>query len=158
MTQDIMLKLLSTLTSIVLALQSMVMGLPNLAAVQQSSQGTVLGATTGEFYVSPSGTSSGDGSITSPWDLQTALNQPASVQPGDTIWLRGGTYAGTFTSRLLGTQSSPIIVKNYQTERVIIDGSRAGQANKNITVLQQDTGGYVSYWGFEITNSGLKPF
>ena len=27
----------------------------------------------------------------SPWDLQTALNHPA-VHPGDTIWMRGGTY------------------------------------------------------------------
>ncbi|MEK7116901.1 MAG: peptidoglycan-binding protein [Patescibacteria group bacterium] len=129
MTQDILIKLISGLTSIVLALQSMVMGLPNLAAVQQSSQGTVLGATTGEFYVSPSGTSSGDGSITSPWDLQTALNQPASVQPGDTIWLRGGTYKGWYVSKLVGTSAQPIIVRSYPGEWAVLDW------NVNITLV-----------------------
>ena len=50
-----------------------------------------------DFYVSPDGTSGSDGSIASPWNLQHALDQPSGVHPGDTIWLRGGTYAGTFT-------------------------------------------------------------
>ncbi len=50
----------------------------------------VAGAT--DYYVAPNGSPSGNGSINNPWDLQTALDQPAAVQPGDTIWLRGGTY------------------------------------------------------------------
>ncbi len=45
-----------------------------------------------DFYVAPNGSPSGNGSINSPWDLKTALNQPAAVHAGDTIWLRGGTY------------------------------------------------------------------
>ena len=48
-----------------------------------------------------------------PWRLQTALDQPASVHPGDTIWLRGGTYTGTYASTLNGTSSQPIIVRQY---------------------------------------------
>ena len=37
------------------------------------------------------------GTMNDPWDLQTALGQGAwggssLVKPGDTIWLRGGTY------------------------------------------------------------------
>src|SRR5580704_17034433 len=55
-------------------------------------------------YVAPGGTSQGTGSLDRPWDLQTALSQPASVQPGDTIWVRGGTYISAisdgFTSKL----------------------------------------------------------
>ena len=31
-------------------------------------------------------------SFGNPWDLDTALSQPSSVQPGDVIWLLGGTY------------------------------------------------------------------
>src|SRR5262245_37174151 len=50
------------------------------------------------FHVSPNGSSSGNGSVGSPWDLTTALNQPSSVQPGATIWLHAGTYRGNFTS------------------------------------------------------------
>src|SRR5438034_9264453 len=44
-----------------------------------------------DFYVSPTGSPSSDGSFTEPWDLATALAGPAAVTPGSTIWLRGGT-------------------------------------------------------------------
>ena len=77
-----------------------------------------------EFYASPNGSPSGDGSIDNPWDLQTAIKQPASVKPGDTIWLRGGTYAGRFTSTLTGTAESPIKVRAYEGEDVKIDGNK----------------------------------
>src|SRR6188768_3996124 len=95
-----------------------------------------------EFYVAPTGQSSGDGSISSPWDLQTALNHPSSVRPGDTIWLRGGTHrianrVTKFVSKLAGTSSQPITVRQYPGERAIIDGN-----------IQQILGGWVNYWGF----------
>jgi hypothetical protein len=45
------------------------------------------------FFVSPEGTSGGDGNAQSPWDLQTALSHPDSVQPGDTVRLSGGPTA-----------------------------------------------------------------
>src|ERR1041385_9370427 len=59
------------------------------------------------FFVSATGSPAGDGSVASPWDLPTAFNHPAAVQPGDTLWLRGGNYvstsrlspAGTFSNR-----------------------------------------------------------
>ena len=52
-----------------------------------------------DFYVSPSGSPSGDGSFANPWDLATALSGPASVTPGSTIWLRGGTYTNAVDPR-----------------------------------------------------------
>lgn len=76
-----------------------------------------------EFFVSPSGTASGNGSIGNPWNLQTALNHPSSVKPGDTIFLRGGTYTGAFTGRLVGTTTQPIRVRPYLGERVILDAA-----------------------------------
>src|ERR1700721_1353686 len=79
-----------------------------------------------DHFVSPSGTSAGDGSIGKPWDLQTALYQPSSVLPGDTIWIEAGTYNGTFASRLVGTSANPIIVRNYQGQRATLDGSGCG--------------------------------
>src|SRR5215831_10452975 len=102
------------------------------------------------FYVSPTGTPSGDGSIDAPWDLQTALAQPASVHPGDTIWLRGGTYAGTFISTLAGTAELPIIVRQYPGEYATIDC--AALANPAISVR----GSYTWFWGFEVTSSDLR--
>src|SRR5688500_9757689 len=104
------------------------------------------------FYVSVTGKSSGDGSEGNPWDLQTALNQPAAVKAGSVICLQPGTYKGTFTSNLRGNSSAPIVVKNCSGGRVIIDGSRAGVVNKNVTTLLIN-GAYTWFWGLEITNS-----
>ena len=67
-----------------------------------------------DFYVSPSGSSGGNGSITSPWDLTTAFAGPSTVKPGDTVWLRAGTYhtGGTTTkyNEFLSCSSSANVV------------------------------------------------
>src|SRR5512143_555213 len=100
-----------------------------------------------DFYVAPNGSASGNGSIGSPWNLQTALNQPSAVQPGDTIWLRGGTYVGHFTSNLNGNSSSPITVRQYAGERATLDGN---DGTSNPTLIIQ--GSYAWFWGFEVMN------
>ncbi|HEX6965425.1 MAG TPA: hypothetical protein VF166_06470 [Gemmatimonadaceae bacterium] len=96
------------------------------------------------YYVSPNGSSSGNGSEQQPWDLATAFAAPSVVQPGDTIWLRGGTYRGTFVSSLSGTSSKPIIVRQYPGERAIVDG--------NLAI----NGSYTWYWGFEVVNTDVS--
>lgn len=93
------------------------------------------------YYVAPTGSASGDGSYGNPWDLATALNQPAAVQPGDTVWVLGGTYKGRFTSRLTGTSGSPIVLRQYPGQRATIDGS--------LLVL----GAATTYWGLEVMDS-----
>jgi len=100
-----------------------------------------------QFYVSPTGSAGGNGSITAPWDLATALSHPAVVKPGARVWLRGGTYNGTFISELRGTSAAPIVVRNYLNERAIIDGG-----NRDGTILLIG-GAYTWYWGFEIMSS-----
>src|SRR6187399_3664170 len=78
-----------------------------------------------EFYVAPTGSAAGDGSIAKPWDFQGALNQPRAVKPGDTIWIRGGTYGNgriIYYSRLVGTSAAPIVVRRYKEERAIVNG------------------------------------
>ena len=105
-------------------------------------------ATAAEFYVSPSGSPSGSGSQSNPWDLQTAFDQPSVVHAGDTIWLRGGVYTGYYTSRLVGTAAAPILVKQYPGERARIDGNHVG-TQPTITV----NGSYTWLWGFEVFNS-----
>jgi hypothetical protein len=76
-----------------------------------------------DFYVSPAGTPTGNGTQAAPWDLATALAHPPVVRPGDTIWLRGGTYRGPFASSLTGTASAPIRVRAYPGEAVRLDDS-----------------------------------
>lgn len=95
------------------------------------------------FYVSPSGSPSNTGSISSPWDIVTGLNN-STVRPGDTVWLRNGTYGtGDLTilySSLSGMANLPIYVRQYPGERATIDGGLGIEGN------------YVWYWDFEVDN------
>ncbi len=100
------------------------------------------------YYAATNGSSSGDGSSGRPWNLATALSGGnGKVQPGDTVWLRGGTYAGQFRSTLTGTAAAPIVVRQYPGERAIIDG---GGSTSDTFVAD---GSYSVFWGFEMTNS-----
>ena len=100
------------------------------------------------FYVAPDGASNGNGSINNPWDLQSALDYPSGVKPGDTIWIRGGTYGDggstIFNSKLVGEAGKPITVRAFPGEQVVIDGS--------IMVYRE----YTTFWGLEVLNSDLK--
>ena len=94
-----------------------------------------------DFYVATTGTPSGNGSLLAPWDLQTALQHPSAVKPGDGIWLRGGVYTSSvYNSKLRGEVGANITVRPYQQESVIIQSG-----------IAQNTGGYVTFRDFEIT-------
>jgi len=103
-----------------------------------------------DFYVSPSASANGTGTFSNPWRLQDALDQPSAVHPGDTIWLRGGTYSGIFVSYLEGTSASPIIVRQYSGEQATLDGGSSTTANLSVR------GSYTWFWGFEIKNSDTQ--
>lgn len=98
-----------------------------------------------QFYVSPKGGARGNGSLNNPWDIVTAWGQPSIVRPGDTIYLRGGTYAINYSngdvlySSLTGTDSAPITVRAYPGERPILDIDYEVIIN----------GAYTNYWGLE---------
>jgi hypothetical protein len=100
-----------------------------------------------EFYVTTNGSSSGDGSAAKPWDLQTALNQPAAVQPGATIWVRGGAYTGNFTCYLKGTTDAWVTLRAYPNERVTLENGGGAP------VLDIATSYYTNIWGLEITST-----
>ena len=102
-----------------------------------------------DFFVAVDGSASGDGSIERPWDLPTALSHPMVIQAGDHIWLRGGVYRGTFTSKLTGAPGRPIVLRNYQRERVTLDYP---DQPEELQVLRID-GAWTWYWGLEITSS-----
>jgi hypothetical protein len=99
------------------------------------------------FYIAPNGTPDGDGSMLNPWDMETGLIA-SEVRPGDTIWLLGGTYRGTFVSWHRGTAEAPVIIRAYPGERVVLD-SGVGRKRSTITVMGQHTW----FWGLEFTNS-----
>ncbi|OHA17483.1 MAG: hypothetical protein A3G52_04585 [Candidatus Taylorbacteria bacterium RIFCSPLOWO2_12_FULL_43_20] len=120
-----------------------------------------------EWYVSPSGSVSGEGTASKPWDLRTALcggrpfylvdgvcssNHVVKVKPGDTIWLRGGNYTEgvsgewqnnySIISTLTGSSGKYITVRQYPGERAAL----------NIRTLLVK-GSYGIYRDFEISGS-----
>src|SRR6185312_4380164 len=103
------------------------------------------------WYASPTGSSGASGTASAPWDLATALGGGhGKVQPGDTIWLRGGTYGAgdnstVYTSALTGTSTQPIIVRQYPGERATL--------NANLAV----NGAYTWYMDFEVANTQTGP-
>ncbi len=112
------------------------------------------GATPGKWFVAPSGSSLGQGTQQAPWDLPTALaGAGGRIHPGDTVWLRSGTYhapnSNGFNSTVTGTAGSPIVIRNYLTERATIDGNGSEYA---LAV----NGGYVWFWGLEIMDSNTQ--
>src|SRR5262249_23297434 len=114
------------------------------------SSGTARAA---DYYVSTTGTAGGSGSIANPWNLQTALSQPAAVHPGDTIWLRGGTYsAGSLglLSSLTGSAASPIVVRSYPGEWAKIDGAAVANGQDPMLTVQ---GAFTTYRDFEVMSS-----
>jgi hypothetical protein len=101
---------------------------------------------------SPQGMSSGNGSERHPWDLATALSggprgAARRVQPGDTIWVRGGTYKGSFRATVAGREGAPVVVRPFRNERAVLDG--ASSRRSTLVVV----GEYSTFWGLEITNS-----
>lgn len=101
------------------------------------------------YYVSPTGANGASGTINDPLaTLQAAHDQ---AKPGDTIYLRGGTYQLESGIRLTndGTADKPITIENYQQEDVIINaGSASGYA------FTLDSASYNRIKGLEIANGG----
>lgn len=81
-----------------------------------------LGAIAADVYVSPTGSDTGSGTLTSPLlSIQSAVNL---VTAGSTIFLRGGTYSLTSNVQISskGTSGAPYTMRPYGSEKVIIDG------------------------------------
>jgi hypothetical protein len=99
------------------------------------------------LFVAPDGRKGADGSLAHPLRLEDALSAKSPARPGDTLWLRGGTYRGAFVSLVSGEVGAPITVRPYEDERAVIDSAPSKQSA--LTVL----GAWTEFWDFEITNS-----
>ncbi|KAF2125632.1 polysaccharide lyase family 9 protein [Dothidotthia symphoricarpi CBS 119687] len=119
---------------------------------------SVLGAT---IYVAPTGSDSAAGSLAAPLkSIQTAVNKAVA---GDTIFLRGGTYALTTNIQIKksGTSAAPITLSAYQTEVPILDGEAltgtpapvgGSLAGADRGVLHIEKANYWKFVGLELIN------
>ncbi|HAM72391.1 MAG TPA: hypothetical protein DCM86_12185 [Verrucomicrobiales bacterium] len=97
-----------------------------------------------EYYTSPSGRAGAAGTLDDPLDFTTAISSATSpAHAGDTLWVRGGIYKAPipgFVFSISGNSSQPLIFRNYNNERAIIDGTFKAH------------GSFVYYWGLEFTD------
>jgi len=78
------------------------------------------------FYVSPTGTSRGDGSESRPWSLRYAIAGACKdnvLHGDDTVIVKEGTYRGHFWLQCAGTDGHPIIYRAEPGKRVTLDGN-----------------------------------
>ncbi len=107
------------------------------------------GALARDYFVSPSGNDSNDGSIGSPMaTVQAAFLQTA---PGDTVQVRAGTYAGGVTiwgdaySFKCGAPGAPITVRAYD-----------GDLTAHIGRLALQPGQYLNFEGLDVGTSDVQ--
>jgi uncharacterized repeat protein (TIGR02543 family) len=106
-----------------------------------------------QIYVAPTGVASNDGSIGSPTTLENAIN---IVSPGQTIYMRGGTYPIASTILIAransGTAGNLKRIEAYTGEFPIVDFSAQAELPANRGFILD-----ASYWyfkGIRIKNSG----
>ena len=99
------------------------------------------------WYAAPDGRRDAGGSVEDPLDLATAIARRGPVRPGDTVWLKAGTYRGSYTSTIAGTASHPIVVRGADPWSVRIDA--AGAKTSPLIVR----GGWTVFRDLEIMNS-----
>jgi hypothetical protein len=104
------------------------------------------------LYVSPAGNDSNSGSQNSPFATIVAASNAA--QPGTTIYVAPGTYAGGFETTASGTASAPITYVSEVPHGAVIVGG--GSANNSNQAGWENKGDYVKIQGFEIDGSGSQ--
>lgn len=105
------------------------------------------------YYSSPSGSGS-TCSLASPCSLNTGTNRLA---PGDTLYLRQGSYVQTWSVGVSGTAASPITISAYPGESAVIDGNYTLPVTLYF-FLATVSGNYINVKNLEVTRSNQDAF
>lgn len=68
-----------------------------------------------EYYVATNGSASAAGTMAAPWTMAKAVGS-TGAGPGDTVWIRGGTYNGAVNFTRSGNSGAWITFRAYQGE------------------------------------------
>ena len=140
---------------------SLLRGIKRLALLLATMIGFAVGVertSAATYYIAPGGSDTiGDGTIGNPYFSFEKIHDDIGLNPGDTIYARGGTYnwVGSDGNRdgmrwtAQGTTAKPITVMAYPGETPIFDGGSAGWDKVFVRVFNGD---HVVFDGLEITN------
>jgi len=102
------------------------------------------------YIVATNGNNGNVGSKAEPW--LTIQHAADTVQPGDMVQVRGGTYAETVEMNVSGSAADGFIIfKSYAGETAVIDGTGFSAANGDIGIRIENQN-YLIIDGFEIRN------
>jgi len=102
------------------------------------------------YYVSTSGNDSNPGTLALPF--RTIQKGVSVLTPGDTLFVRGGTYLETISIGVSGSSTAPITISSFPGETPIIDGNNTlpGYIYSPLVSMH---GSYLIFDGFEVKNS-----
>jgi len=101
------------------------------------------------FFVSPKGTPSGNGSRSSPWDLRSVLEGDRGVRGGDVVWVMDGTYTGCFSVDVSGSEGRPVVIRAFPGARAVLDSADRTGAQHALEIGKS----WCVVWGLEVMNS-----
>ena len=92
-------------------------------ALVATTVGAVIRASAGNIYfVSPTGSDTAAGSLTQPY--RTISKSLSRLQPGDTLFVRGGIYAERAAPKITaGRSDAGVLVSSYGSESPVLQGS-----------------------------------
>jgi hypothetical protein len=105
--------------TLVLALGCSILVLSSLSSVLKAQ------AQSGEYYVATNGNDSNPGTMSQPWKHIGYAASNNAVQPGDTVYIRGGTYDESIIQQISGSPGQPITYRNFPGEVPIIGDADA---------------------------------
>lgn len=106
-----------------------------------------------DYYVATDGNDSATGTIDAPWrTLQRAADYP-KLAGGDTIHVRGGSYAQRLTITRSGTDAAhPITFAAYPGETPLLDGTTLTPPNDIAGLITIADAAFLRIVGFELAN------
>jgi len=111
---------------------------------------TALGS---NWYVEPSSQGSANGaSWSNAWSMSNLNSNWSSVQPGDTVWLAGGTYRTPIQPTTNGTSANPITVNRVQATDTVPASSPGWNASFDSQVIIDSNGPGAEYASRNIGN------
>ena len=101
------------------------------------------------YYVATNGNDGANGSLTSPF--RTLTKAVGLLRAGDVVNVRGGLYKETVQITVKGTADARIVIRSYEGETAIFDGTGTSRSTNVITLYKS---AYVDLSGFEVRNAG----
>ena len=103
------------------------------------------------YYVAPGGSDSNPGTEAQPW--ATIQHAADVLQPGDTVYVRAGTYTEDVEIHVSGSATGGYITfRNYPGETPILDGSGLTVPASNSGLFYIEDQSYIIIRGFELRN------